>query len=107
MFDKIIYFFKRPLQLPIALITRLPYFEFIRQTLDYQGRVSFGFWFTQKVLGFGGNKKAYWPVHWASQVCDVENIVGGVDAYPGIMKSCYIQGKRVFKLEAILRSHRT
>ena len=95
------------MQLPIALSTRLPYFDFIRQNSDYQRRISLELWFRQKALGFGGIKKAYWPVHWASQVCDVENIVGGVDAYPGIMKSCYIQGKGVFKLEAILRSHRT
>jgi acetyltransferase-like isoleucine patch superfamily enzyme len=47
----------------------------------------------QKVLNFGGNKEAYWPVHWASQVYDAQNIYVGVDSYPGIMKGCYIQGK--------------
>jgi acetyltransferase-like isoleucine patch superfamily enzyme len=93
MIDKIKYFLRRPLQLPIVLITRLPFFKFIRQTTDYQGSVNFEFWFKQKVLGFGGNRKAYWPVHWASQVYDVEHIIVGIDAYPGIMKGCYIQGK--------------
>ena len=93
MINKIKYFLKNPRQLPIALITTLPYFDFIRQSSDYQGRVNFEFWFKQKVLGLGGNKSAYWPVHWTSQVYDVENIVVGVDAYPGIMKGCYIQGK--------------
>ncbi len=75
------------------MICRLPYFSFIRKTTDYQGKVGFEFWFNQKILGLGGNRKAYWPVHWASQVYDVENIIVGIDAYPGIMKGCYIQGK--------------
>jgi acetyltransferase-like isoleucine patch superfamily enzyme len=61
--------------------------------LDYQNTINFEFWFKQKVLNFGGNKNAYWPVHWTSQVYDVENILIGIDAYPGIMKGCYIQGK--------------
>ena len=93
MKKKIQYFLRNPLQVPIVLITKLPYFKFIRETLDYQNPVSFEFWFKQKVLGFGGNKRAYWPVHWTSQVYDVQNILVGVDAYPGIMKGCYIQGK--------------
>jgi acetyltransferase-like isoleucine patch superfamily enzyme len=71
----------------------LPYFDFIRKTEDYQNRVGFNFWFTQKILNIGGNKKAYWPVHWTSQVYDAENILLGVDTCPGIMKGCYIQGK--------------
>ena len=93
MANRLKYFLKRPLQLPIALISKLPYFGFIRQTTDYQGRINFEFWFKQKVLGLGGNKKAYWPVHPTSQVYDIENILVGIDAYPGIMKGCYIQGK--------------
>ncbi|MBC7389352.1 MAG: acyltransferase [Opitutaceae bacterium] len=55
--------------------------------------MAFDFWFKQKVLNLGGNKKAYWPVHSTSQVYDEENILVGIDAYPGIMKGCYIQGK--------------
>jgi acetyltransferase-like isoleucine patch superfamily enzyme len=93
MIDKIKFFLKRPLQLPIVLITKLPYFRFITDTSDYQNRINFEFWFNQKILNKGGNKKAYWPVHWSSQVYDVENILVGVDAYPGIMKGCYIQGR--------------
>lgn len=49
-------------------------------------------WFKQKVLNWGGNRNAYWPVHWTSKVYDAENILVGVDAYPGIMNGCYIQG---------------
>jgi len=89
---KLKYFLSNPLRLPIALICRLPYFRFIRETEDYQGRVGFEFWFKQRVLGLGNNSKAYWPVHPTSQVIDPVNILVGIDAYPGIMKGCYIQG---------------
>lgn len=94
MLDKVKYFLNRPLQLPIVIITKLlPYFRFLYETSDYQGRVNFEFWFMQKVLNLGGNKRAYWPVHFTSKVFDVENILVGVDAYPGIMGGCYITGK--------------
>ena len=94
MFSKIKYFLKRPLQLPIVVITKtIPYFEFLYQTSDYQNKVNFEFWFKQKVLNLGNNKKAYWPVHLTSEVNDAQNILVGVDAYPGIMKGCYIQGR--------------
>lgn len=93
MIGKLKYFWRRPLQLPIVIITKLPYFRFIRETLDYQNRITFEFWFKQKVLNWGGNKNAYWPVHWTSKVYDVENILTGIDSYPGIMNGCYIQGK--------------
>ncbi len=93
MKNKILHLLKNPFNLIVFLITRLPYFSFVRNTSDYQNRVGFNFWFIQKVLNIGGNKKAYWPVHWTSKVYDVENIMVGIDAYPGIMKGCYIQGK--------------
>jgi acetyltransferase-like isoleucine patch superfamily enzyme len=93
MKEKLIYLLSNPLRIFIVLITRLPYFRFIRETADYQCTVSFGFWFNQKVLNVGGNKKAYWPVHWTSQVYDADQILVGVDSCPGIMKGCYIQGK--------------
>ena len=93
MIKKLKYFFQRPLQLPIVLISKLPYFRFINQTADYQNRVTFEFWFKQKILNIGGNKNAYWPVHPSSQVYDVQNIIIGIDSYPGIMKGCYIQGR--------------
>ena len=87
------YFKRNPLRLFSAPIIRLPYFGFLRNTTDYQNAINFSFWFKQKILNWGGNRKAYWPVHWTSKVYDVENIVVGVDAYPGIMNGCYIQGK--------------
>src|SRR6186713_3203350 len=93
MLRKLKFFLKRPLQLPIVLITKLPYFRFVRETVDYQYRISFEFWLKQRVFNFGGNKKAYWPVHWTSQIFDVENILVGVDAYPGYSRNCYIQGQ--------------
>jgi acetyltransferase-like isoleucine patch superfamily enzyme len=71
----------------------LPNFEFLFKTSEYQNIVNWKFWFKQKILNQGGNKQAYWPVHPSSQVYDVENILVGIDAYPGIMKGCYIQGK--------------
>jgi acetyltransferase-like isoleucine patch superfamily enzyme len=91
--DNFLYFLRRPFQIPIVLITRIPFFSFIRETTDYQNTVNFEFWFKQKILKLGGNQRAYWPVHWTSKVYHVENILIGVDAYPGIMKGCYIQGK--------------
>jgi len=93
MIERFKYFARRPLQIPIVIATKLPFFRFVRETTDYQNRISFEFWFKQKVLNWGGNKKAYWPVHWTSQVYDPEKILVGVDAYPGIMKGCYIQGR--------------
>lgn len=93
MFSKLKFILKNPLKIFGILISYLPSFRFLRETNDYQNTVGFGFWFLQKVINFGGNKAAYWPVHWASQVYDVQNIFVGVDSYPGIMKGCYIQGK--------------
>ena len=93
MKEKVLYLLRNPLRIITVLIIKLPYFRFIYDTRDYQGQVNFDFWFKQKVLNWGGNKNAYWPVHWTSKVYDVENILVGVDAYPGIMSGCYIQGK--------------
>lgn len=93
MVSKLIYFLRHPLQFPIVLLIKLPFFRFIRDTTDYQCRITFEMWFKQKVLNLGGNRKAYWPVHWTSKVYDVENILVGIDAYPGIMNGCYIQGR--------------
>ena len=82
------------MQLPIVLLTKsIPYFKFLYKTTDYQGYVNFEFWVSQKVFNRGGNKKAYWPVHFTSKVYDVEKIVVGIDAYPGIMGGCYITGR--------------
>lgn len=91
--DKIRFFAGNPLRIFTVLITRLPYFGFIRETIDYQCRVNFKFWLYQKVFNSGGNRDAYWPVHPTSTVYDSDHILVGVDAYPGIMKGCYIQGR--------------
>lgn len=92
--EKIKYFFSNPVSFVITKFLRpVPYFSFLFKTVDYQCGVNFKFWFIQKILNIGGNRKAYWPVHPTSQVLDVDNILVGVDAYPGIMRGCYIQGK--------------
>jgi acetyltransferase-like isoleucine patch superfamily enzyme len=87
------YLLRNPLRIFPALVVQLPFFKFLRETTDYQNVLSLSFWFKQKILNWGGNKRAYWPVHWTSKVHDPENILVGVDAYPGIMNGCYIQGK--------------
>jgi acetyltransferase-like isoleucine patch superfamily enzyme len=92
MSDKLNLIVKNPSLLLSAVLSRLPYFRFLRETGDYQNKVSLGFWFKQKVLNLGGNRHAYWPVHFTSQVFDANKIIVGVDAYPGIMRGCYIQG---------------
>jgi acetyltransferase-like isoleucine patch superfamily enzyme len=92
--EKLKYILSNPLTSIITKILRLfPYFNFLFKTLEYQNRVDWKFWFKQKVLNMGGNRQAYWPVHVTSQVYNAENILVGIDAYPGIMKGCYIQGK--------------
>jgi acetyltransferase-like isoleucine patch superfamily enzyme len=92
--EKIKYLASNPFSFFITKIIRpIPYFGFLFKTVNYQCSVNFKFWFVQKVLNFGGNRYAYWPVHFTSQILDVENILVGVDAYPGIMRGCYIQGK--------------
>ncbi|HEV3325050.1 MAG TPA: acyltransferase [Puia sp.] len=94
MLKSVKYFLNNPLQFPIVLITRtVPFFRFIYETADYQNRPNFEFWFKQKVLNWGGNKRAYWPVHWTSKVYNPERIIVGIDAYPGIMGGCYITGR--------------
>ncbi len=92
MKQRLLYFLQNPLRIITVLLIKLPYFRFIRETTDYQCRLNFDIWFKQKILNWGGNRKAYWPVHWTSKIYDVENILVGVDAYPGIMNGCYIQG---------------
>ncbi|MES2628600.1 MAG: acyltransferase [Bacteroidota bacterium] len=94
MINQLKFFLRRPLQLPVVLLTRfIPYFRFLYETTDYQCYVTFGFWFRQKVLNSGGNKDVYWPVHFTSKVYGAEHIKVGVDAYPGIMGGCYITGR--------------
>jgi len=92
MLNTIKYFLRKPLQIPINIITRLPYFKFIRETKDYQCQINFEFWFLQKILNKGGNKGAYWPVHYTSKIVNPQNIFAGIDTCPGLMNGCYIQG---------------
>jgi acetyltransferase-like isoleucine patch superfamily enzyme len=92
MKDRLLFLASHPLYIFTILLSRLPYFSFIRDTADYQCNIDLATWFNQKVLNKGGNRKAYWPMHHSSEVYDVENILVGIDAYPGIMRGCYIQG---------------
>jgi acetyltransferase-like isoleucine patch superfamily enzyme len=92
--DKIKYALLSPLTFIIVkLIRPLPIFEFLFKTKNYQSKVDFWFWFNQKVINLGNNQGVYWPVHHTSDIVDFEKIKIGVDAYPGIMRGCYIQGK--------------
>lgn len=43
-------------------------------------------------MNFGGNRKAYWPVHPTSKIVNPQNIYAGIDTCPGLMGGCYIQG---------------
>lgn len=89
-------FFRIPnlvfVRIPIAILTRLPYFSFIKHTSDYQCPNDFNTWFYQKVLNIGGNRSAYWPVHFTSKIVNPRNIYAGIDTSPGMMGGCYIQG---------------
>ena len=91
--ESIRFLLQNPIRLLAVFVIRLPFFSFIRKTGHYQNKITLLFWFNQKVLGVGGNKEVYWPVHRTSQVYDWHNIYAGVDTCPGLMKGCYIQGK--------------
>ncbi|MFI5156561.1 MAG: acyltransferase, partial [Chitinophagales bacterium] len=93
MKEKILFYLRNPIRFITVPLSWLPYFRFIRDTSDYQCRINIEIWFKQKILNWGGNRKAYWPVHYTSKVFDAEKILVGVDAYPGIMNGCYIQGQ--------------
>ncbi len=86
------FYLQNPIRLFVVPITWLPYFKFIRDTRDYQSGINFDIWFKQKILNLGGNRDAYWPVHWTSKVYNSNKVLVGIDAYPGIMNGCYIQG---------------
>lgn len=83
---------RKPWRVPLLLIMRIPYFQFIRYTTDHQCQITFSMWFRQKVLNIGDNRSAYWPVHPTSKVVNPKNIHAGVDTCPGFMGGCYIQG---------------
>lgn len=92
MKEKLIYLLTHPLRIPELLLIKLPYFKFVKQTLDYQCPNTFNIWFIQKILNIGSNKNAYWPVHYTSKIVNPRNILIGIDTCPGLMKNCYIQG---------------
>jgi len=60
------------------------------KTLKTAAPITFKTLFFQKILGF--NKKAYWPMHFTSQVGNVKNIKIGIGTAPGFSPGCYIQG---------------
>jgi acetyltransferase-like isoleucine patch superfamily enzyme len=92
--EKIKYILCNPISFIITKIIRpFPYFSFLYKTFNYQCRISFWFWFSQRILKKGGNNEVYWPVHYTSSVIDFKNILVGIDVCPGLMKGCYIQGK--------------
>lgn len=90
--DNIKYLARNPIRIVIYLLLKLPYFRFITERSDYNTYVPFNFWFKQKVLNIGGNRKVYWPVHSSSTVFDIDQIQIGVDSAPGIMGGAYITG---------------
>lgn len=92
MNSKLKYILENPLRIPLLLLIRIPYFRFIRETVDYQCPITFGRWYRHKFLNIGGNRSAYWPVHPTSTVTNPANIYAGVDTCPGLMGGCYIQG---------------
>jgi acetyltransferase-like isoleucine patch superfamily enzyme len=90
--NKLIFLLRNPFTFIGSILSRFPYFSFIRLTPDYQNGASFKKWFNQKILNSGENKAAYWPVNPTSRVLSPENILVGIDAYPGYMGGNYIQG---------------
>ena len=91
--EKIKYILQNPISfILIKFIRPFPYFSFLFKTQNYQCRVTLWYWFLQKVLNIGGNKKVYWPVVPSSTVLGSDKILIGIDTCPGLMKGCYIQG---------------
>jgi acetyltransferase-like isoleucine patch superfamily enzyme len=86
------YLLRHPLRWPSILISKLPYFRFIKGTLDYQNAISFEAWFSHKVLNLGSNRNTYWPVDFTSRIMGGENIYAGIDTCPGFSRGCYITG---------------
>ncbi|MDP4151697.1 MAG: acyltransferase [Bacteroidota bacterium] len=72
----------------VWLITRLPYFRFIRDTQHSETAISFHTWYTQKVRRI--NYAAYWPMHPSSIVSYPKNVYAGINTCPGYNPGCYI-----------------
>jgi len=87
---RIKFFIRNPTQLLLVALSRIPYFNFIRDSAYSSDYITFSQWFTQKIIG--KNREAYWPVHSSSKVVGVHNIYAGIDTNPGFKPGCYIQG---------------
>lgn len=72
------------------LINNIKYFRFIKEQQNLTQKITFQYWFNQKVRGI--NRNAYWPVHKQSLVVETHNILVGKGSFPGYMPGCYIQG---------------
>lgn len=87
--EKLKHIAKNPFNIFIWMISRLPYFSFLRINNGIE-TITFRKWFDQKILGY--NKNAYWPVHKSSKVVGEKNIYVGVGTFPGFQRHIYIQG---------------
>lgn len=72
------------------LLRKLPILKMKYETCNTSAPVSFKNYFIQKILRING--KVYWPVHFTSQISNVENILIGIGTAPGLSPGCYIQG---------------
>ncbi len=88
--QKLIHILKNPFRILIWLVTRLPYFNFIRETQTHNDPITFSIWYKQKILGY--NKGAYWPTNFTSKIVGAKNIYVGVGTNPGYNPGVYIQG---------------
>jgi len=90
MKEKIKHVQRNPFRIIIWLITRIPYFNFLKGLQGSHSQINFNIWFLQKIVGF--NRKSYFPTHHSSRVVGVENILVGVGSNPGLNHGCYVQG---------------
>ncbi|MBJ7879163.1 acyltransferase [Gelidibacter salicanalis] len=88
--EKIIHVIRNPFRIFIWIVTRLPYFDFLKATENGIEKINFNMWYNQKVLG--NNKNAYWPVHKSSRIVGEQNIYIGLGTFPGFQRNIYIQG---------------
>ena len=72
------------------MVSKLPYFRFIRHPQNPTQQIDFDMWYKQKVRGY--NYDAYWPMHFTSKVSYTQHILVGKGSFPGFMPGCYIQG---------------
>jgi acetyltransferase-like isoleucine patch superfamily enzyme len=88
--EKVNHILRNPIRIITWVITRMPYFRFLKSTENGIEKTSFNMWFNQKVLG--KNRNVYWPVHKSSRVVGEQNIYVGVGTFPGFQRNIYIQG---------------